>query len=163
MYKLSEIKELIKLLDQSSLQELEIETEGFRLNLRKPNKTESVIVAPASYQSATQSVAVAPQALPAAVTPATAPAAAQKVDDKAHLHKIVSPMVGTFYKAPSPDAPAYVKVGDRVHDNSTVCIVEAMKLMNDIHAEVKGEIVEVLVEDGQLVEYGQALFLVKTE
>lgn len=79
------------------------------------------------------------------------------------LHKIVSPMVGTFYKAPSPDSDPYVKVGDKVHDSSVVCIVEAMKLMNEIEAEVRGEIVEILVENGQLVEYGQTLFLVKPE
>lgn len=72
-------------------------------------------------------------------------------------------MVGTFYQAPSPDQPPYVKVGDKVGEETIVCIVEAMKLFNEIEAEIKGEIVEVLVKDGQLVEYGQPLFLVKPE
>ena len=84
------------------------------------------------------------------------------VNENENLHKITSPMVGTFYSAPAPDAPPYVKKGDQVSNDSVVCIVEAMKLMNEIEAEVKGEIVEVLVENGQLVEYGQPLFLVKT-
>jgi acetyl-CoA carboxylase biotin carboxyl carrier protein len=82
------------------------------------------------------------------------------VTETAH-HKIISPMVGTFYKSSSPESPAYVQVGDKVNGDSVVCIVEAMKLFNEIEAEVTGEIVEILVEDGQLVEYGQPLFLVK--
>ena len=79
----------------------------------------------------------------------------------ASLHKITSPMVGTYYQSSSPDSPAYVQVGDKVNADAVVCIVEAMKLFNEIEAEVSGEIVEILVEDGQLVEYGQPLFLVK--
>ncbi len=83
--------------------------------------------------------------------------------DTSNLHKIVSPMVGTFYQSSSPDAEAYVKQGAKVSKDSIVCIVEAMKLFNEIEAEVNGEIVEVLAKDGQLVEYGQPLFLVKPE
>ena len=83
--------------------------------------------------------------------------------EDAGLHKIVSPMVGTFYQSPSPDVDAYVKVGSKVAKDSIVCIVEAMKLFNEIEAEVDGEIVEILVKNGQLVEYGQPLFLVKPE
>jgi len=78
-----------------------------------------------------------------------------------NLHTITSPMVGTFYASSSPDTPAYVSVGDRVSEGTVVCIVEAMKLFNEIEAEVNGEIVEILVNNGQLVEYGQPLFLVK--
>lgn len=80
-----------------------------------------------------------------------------------NLHKITSPMVGTFYAAPNPDADPYVTIGSKVKENTVVCIVEAMKLFNEIEAEVKGEIVDILVENGQLVEYGQPLFLVKPE
>ena len=83
-------------------------------------------------------------------------------NDTENLHKIVSPMVGTFYRAPSPTATPFINVGDHVHEKSAVCIIEAMKLMNEIEAEVKGEIVQILVENGQLVEYGQPLFLVRT-
>lgn len=166
MFKISEIKELIKLLDQTSVHELEVENEGFRLSIRKPGKTE-VVAVQASQPAPVYSV---PQAVPAVqATPAPAPAetaaapAPAKEDSDAGLHQIVSPMVGTFYSAPSPDSPSYVQVGDKVNEKSIVCILEAMKLMNELEAEVKGEIVKVLVENGQLVEYGQPLFLVKPE
>jgi acetyl-CoA carboxylase biotin carboxyl carrier protein len=110
-----------------------------------------------------------------AAQPAAAPAAAlqevkevPKEEAKApaqdeNLHKITSPMVGTFYAASSPDTDNYVSVGSKVTNDSVVCIVEAMKLFNEIEAEVKGEIVEILAENGQLVEYGQPLFLVRPE
>lgn len=164
MFKLSEIKELIKLLDQTSVQELEIENEGTRLFIRKPGKTEVVNVHSAPIQPvyATPAVQVSPAA-PAAVVQAPAEAAPAQVEAPSNLHKIVSPMVGTFYRSSSPDTNPYVNVGDRVKEKSVVCIIEAMKLMNELEAEVKGEIVEVLVENGQLVEFGQPLFLVKAE
>ncbi|MEC0089951.1 acetyl-CoA carboxylase, biotin carboxyl carrier protein [Paenibacillus macquariensis subsp. defensor] len=165
MFKLSEIKELIKLVDQTSVHELEIEMEGTRVSIRKPGKTEVV-----SYQ---QSI---PQAYPTAplhVQPmmhSTDQGTGLSVTDQSTsadlsstLHKIVSPMVGTFYRSASPDDAPFVSSGDKVDLKSTVCIIEAMKLMNELEAEIKGQIVEVLVENGQLVEYGQPLFLVKTE
>ncbi|CAH1217911.1 Biotin carboxyl carrier protein of acetyl-CoA carboxylase [Paenibacillus sp. JJ-223] len=156
MFKLSEIKELIKLVDESSVQELEIENEGSRLSIRKPGKTE---VIQAAAVQAPQIVAAAPQVQQAPVVSEAAPQA----DPASHLHKIVSPMVGTFYRASSPEAGPFVSKGDKVVEKTTVCIIEAMKLMNELDADVKGEIVEVLVENGQLVEYGQPLFLVKPE
>ncbi|MGQ8874609.1 acetyl-CoA carboxylase biotin carboxyl carrier protein [Paenibacillus sp. TSA_86.1] len=155
MFKLSEIKELIKLVDESSVQELEIENEGSRLSIRKPGKTEFVQAAAVQPQ-----VIAAPQAQPAA---AVVSESAPQADTTSHLHKIVSPMVGTFYRASSPEAGSFVSVGDKVVEKTTVCIIEAMKLMNELDADIKGEIVEVLVENGQLVEYGQPLFLVKPE
>ncbi|MCM3340260.1 acetyl-CoA carboxylase biotin carboxyl carrier protein [Paenibacillus sp. MER TA 81-3] len=160
MFKISEIKELIKLLDQTSVHELEIENEGYRLSIRKPGKAEVISVQPAPAQHTYPVVSVAPQQ-PAAEKPAEASAA--QAADQAGLHKIVSPMVGTFYSAPSPEAPSFVNTGDKINEKSVVCILEAMKLMNELEAEVKGEIVEVLVENGQLVEFGQTLFLVKPE
>lgn len=164
MFKLSEIKELVKLIDQTSVQELEIENEGARLHIRKPGKTEVVNVqaAPITHTYSSAPVAAQPQAAapqPAALAAVPEAPKAAEVD----LHQIVSPMVGTFYSAPSPDASEFVKVGDRVNEKSVVCILEAMKLMNELEAEVKGEIVEVLVKNGQLVEYGQPLFLVKAD
>ncbi|UHA72876.1 acetyl-CoA carboxylase biotin carboxyl carrier protein [Paenibacillus sp. 481] len=169
MFKISEIKELVKLLDQTSVQELEVENEGSRLVIRKPGKTEFVNLH--TSQQHTYSPAPAPQAAVATVeVTSAAPApqvtdssAAVSVDAQAGLHKIVSPMVGTFYRSPSPEAGSFVSVGDKVHEKSVVCILEAMKLMNELEAEVKGEIVEVLVQNGQLVEFGQPLFLVKPE
>ncbi|WP_342556384.1 acetyl-CoA carboxylase biotin carboxyl carrier protein [Paenibacillus sp. FSL R7-0652] len=155
MFKLSEIKELIKLVDESSVQELEIENEGSRLSIRKPGKTEYVQAAAVQPQ-----VIAAPQVQP---TAAVVSEAAPQADTTSHLHKIVSPMVGTFYRASSPEAGPFVSVGDKVVEKTTVCIIEAMKLMNELDADIKGEIVEVLVENGQLVEYGQPLFLVKPE
>jgi len=160
MFNLSEIKELIQLVDQSSLQELEIKHDGYKLAIRKPKPVEAQVVAPALSKS------FVPEAAPIQATPA--PVADKPAESKPsqrnadeNLHAIVSPMVGTFYQAPAPDAPPFVKVGDKVHEKTVVCIIEAMKLMNEIEAEVNGEIVEVLVENGQLVEYGQPLFLVR--
>ncbi|WP_152394060.1 acetyl-CoA carboxylase biotin carboxyl carrier protein [Paenibacillus guangzhouensis] len=162
MFKLSEIKELIKLIDQTSVQELEIENEGTRLFIRKPGKTEVVNVHAAPIQP-TYQPQVVPAATAAPVAPVQAEAAPVAQETNSNLHKIVSPMVGTFYSASSPEASAFVSVGDKVKEKSVVCIIEAMKLMNELEAEVKGEIVEVLVENGQLVEFGQPLFLVKAE
>jgi acetyl-CoA carboxylase biotin carboxyl carrier protein len=157
MFKLSEIKELIKLVDQTSIHELEIENEGVKLAIRKPGRTEVVNLqhAPIAHTY----LPTAPMAPVTAVQADQGPAAA----DTSHLHRITSPMVGTFYSSPSPDAAPFVNVGDRVSDKSVVCILEAMKLMNPLEAEVKGEIVEILAENGQLVEFGQPLFLVKPE
>lgn len=168
MLKIQEIREIIKLIDQSNIDEFTYENEGSKIKMKK--HAEQTVV------STQQVAAPAPQAAPQAQAPqAQAPAqqaqtpaaetkqetAAPKQED-ANLHKITSPMVGTFYASPSPDQAAYVQEGDKVGENSVVCIVEAMKLFNEIEAEVKGEIVEVLVDNGQLVEYGQPLFLVKT-
>ncbi|REE70631.1 acetyl-CoA carboxylase biotin carboxyl carrier protein [Paenibacillus taihuensis] len=161
MFKLSEIKELIKLVDGTSVHELEIENDGARLMIRKPGKTEVVNVQAASaiptYTQAYQPQAAAPAPSPQASAQASQPAATE------NYHQIVSPMVGTFYRASSPEKGAYVNVGDRINEKSIVCILEAMKLMNELEAEVRGEIVDILVENGQLVEFGQPLFLVKPE
>jgi len=167
LFKLSEIKELIKLVDQTSVHELEIENEGTRLLIRKSNKTESVVVTHPNVPSPYIPVAPLPSSSPAA-TPAPAPEEQPKTEPAKNesdqqLHRIVSPMVGTFYRAPSPGAAPFVNVGDKVTEKTVVCILEAMKLMNPIEAEVRGEIVEILAENGQLVEYGQPLFLVRPE
>lgn len=168
VFKLSEIKELIELLDQTSVHELEIENENTRIAIRKPNRTESLFVnsVPAANQlfAQPQVVPSVPAAQAEQQLPSAQPAEPAQADNTAaDLHKITSPMVGTFYAAPAPGADAFVSVGSKVNEKTVVCIVEAMKLMNEIEAEVKGEIVEVLVENGQLVEYGQPLFLVKKE
>ncbi|WDV05409.1 MULTISPECIES: acetyl-CoA carboxylase biotin carboxyl carrier protein [Lysinibacillus] len=168
MFKIQEIREIIKLVDSSSIDEFVYEVDGAKVKLKKNNVvvTETVapkkeVVAPVVQQSAPVEAPVATPAPAKEEAPASA-AAAPSVNDPS-LHKIVSPMVGTFYQAPNPDSPAYVKVGDKVGNETIVCIVEAMKLFNEIEAEVQGEIVEILVKDGDLVEYGQPLFLVKAE
>jgi acetyl-CoA carboxylase biotin carboxyl carrier protein len=165
MFKLSEIKELIKLVDQTSVNEIEIENEGSRLCIRK-HKAEiiqvqslptSAAAAPATGYTLQQQEALHLPANHAHSVPAETPNLVN------NLHRIVSPMVGTFYQSSSPGSAAFVSIGSPVKEKTVVCIIEAMKLMNEIEAEIKGEIVEVLVENGQLVEYGQPLYLVKTE
>ncbi|AOZ91460.1 acetyl-CoA carboxylase biotin carboxyl carrier protein [Paenibacillus crassostreae] len=163
MFKLSEIKELIKLLDESSVHELEIEEEGSRLSIRKPGQKEVINVQP-SIPQIHPTTPLHVQQTTYGSDQGTATVVQQvEVDSKSLLHKIVSPMVGTFYRAASPEGAPLVSKGDKVDSKSTVCIIEAMKLMNELEAEVRGEIVEVLVDNGQLVEFGQPLFLVKPE
>lgn len=155
-----EIKELIEILDQSSLTEINIEDKGNVVNLKKEKETE--IITPQISQQPMQQLApqqgVASNPVATGSTEKTT-SDANTTDD--NLQTINAPMVGTFYKSPSPEESAYVQVGDSVTNESTVCILEAMKLFNEIQAEVTGEIAEILVEDGQMVEYGQPLFKVK--
>ncbi|MGG0716542.1 acetyl-CoA carboxylase biotin carboxyl carrier protein [Robertmurraya massiliosenegalensis] len=163
MLKVQEIRELIKLVDQSNLDEFVYEVDDCKIKMKK-NQGGAVAV---STQPAVQPAAVEapqPQVVEVAKTVEVKeePAVEAATTDES-LHKITSPMVGTFYHKPTPEADPYVKVGSKVTNDSIVCIVEAMKLFNEIEAEVNGEIVEILVKDGQLVEYGQPLFLVKPE
>jgi len=150
---MEEIRELIRLLDDSTLTELELEFEDGKVRLAKRAEIVSYSV-PQMAMPVTQA-APAPSAAPHSGS--AAPAAAEDPG----LHVITSPMVGTFYRAPAPDAPPFVDVGSQVGPKTVVCIIEAMKLMNEIEAEVSGEIVEILAENGQLVEYGQPLFKVR--
>ena len=168
MLKVQEIRELIKLVDQSSIDEFSYEYEGSKIKMKKRGADKNIVeqVQHAVPVNAPQPVAAVQELVKP--EPKVESAAVQEVKqeetvDTSNLHKIVSPMVGTFYQSSSPDAEAYVKQGAKVSKDSIVCIVEAMKLFNEIEAEVNGEIVEVLAKDGQLVEYGQPLFLVKPE
>jgi acetyl-CoA carboxylase biotin carboxyl carrier protein len=168
--KVQEIRELIKLVDQSSIDEFVYENDGSKIKMKKNQATNVTTVKQVQTdQKVINEIPVAPTVT---VTPT---AAVQEVKhevtdketnnqvDTTNLHKITSPMVGTFYASPTPEADVYVKAGSTVSKDSIVCIVEAMKLFNEIEAEVNGEVVEVLVKNGQLVEYGQPLFLVKPE
>ncbi|MFB4363514.1 acetyl-CoA carboxylase biotin carboxyl carrier protein [Bacillus sp. LR_6] len=159
MLNIKEIHELIKAIDESTIDEFVYENEGVSLKLKKH---EAGTVQVMQQAPAAPVQAQAPQAVQPQLQQAAAPAQEAPKQDE-NLHKITSPMVGTFYASSSPEAGPYVTVGSKVNENTVVCIVEAMKLFNEIEAEVKGEIVEVLVENGQLVEYGQPLFLVKAE
>lgn len=163
MLKLSEIKELIELVDKSTLQELEIENEGSRLSIRKASPQFAPVVAQPMVMSPSAGLNMPEVTVSEVTTSGSAGDTAVAAPDTSHLHTIVSPMVGTFYRSSSPDANPFVNIGDKVGDKTTVCIIEAMKLMNELEAEVKGSIVDILVENGQLVEYGQPLFLVKPE
>ena len=158
------IRRLVRLMNGGGITELEIDDEKSGLRVRMRRGAEEGAAAPSQvvYQLPGAAPAAAPAAagapgppLAGGVAAGGAPAAG------AGLHPITSPLVGTFYRSPSPDSDPYAEVGSRVTAESVVCIVEAMKVMNEIRAEVAGEIVEVLVENGEPVEYGQPLFLVK--
>lgn len=170
MLKVQEIRELIRLVDQSDIDEFEYQNEGVKLVMKKNPAINNQVVTVQSPVPPVQTTTPAPvqasspvQETQPAQTQSVAPAQQETGDVAVNLHKITSPMVGTFYRSSSPDADPYVSVGSKVQKDSVVCIVEAMKLFNEIEAEVNGEIVEVLVQDGQLVEFGQPLFLVKSE
>ncbi len=166
MLKIQEIRELIKLIDQSSINEFEYEQEGAKITMKKgAGEQPEVQQTPQAVTQAPVQAEV-PQQKPQTVEEKTEPKSEDEKPGKEmdeSLHKIESPMVGTFYASPTPDEDSYVKTGDKVSNDSIVCIIEAMKLFNEIEAEVNGEIVEILVENGQLVEYGQPLFLVKKQ
>ncbi len=162
---LKEIKQIIDLMKRSDLSEFAVEEEGFKLRIRR-GTSGLPVVASTGIAGLTGDVA-APVALPAAMpTPTTSatskPTAGTPPADEAGIAYIKSPMVGTFYRAASPESPPFVDVNSKVQENSPVCIIEAMKIMNEIQAEVKGTILEVLVENSQPVEFGQRLFKIRT-
>ncbi|MFM7231883.1 MAG: acetyl-CoA carboxylase biotin carboxyl carrier protein [bacterium] len=151
-FDLGELRQLIKLVQRTGIGEIELESGG-----------RSVRISAASAGAGTW-VAAAPAAAPAAraAAPAAAPAAEPaKPAADSHHKAITSPMVGTFYRSPAPDADPFVEVGDVVEVGQTVCIIEAMKLMNEIQAEVKGRVVQMVVDNAQPVEFGQKLFLIE--
>ncbi|MCD2223718.1 acetyl-CoA carboxylase biotin carboxyl carrier protein [Listeria cossartiae] len=154
MLSIDEIKQLIELIDESTLDEFELETKDSKILLKK-NKT--VVT-----QAVQETAVVAPvQAAPVAPVQAAAPQVEASAAEDANLEVITSPMVGTFYASASPEDANFVSVGSKVSAQSVVCIVEAMKLFNEITADIDGEIVEVLVSSGELVEFGQPLFKVR--
>ena len=156
-----QIQELIKMINKSNIGEVSIEEKGFKLTIKqKEEPVQQIITAPISAQP----VAAAAPA-PAAPVPAAA-AAPEKPARPAeppvsNIVTIKSPMIGTFYRSPSPDKASFVNVGDEIEPGTVVCIIEAMKLFNEIESEVKGKIVKVLIEDASPVEYDQPLFLVE--
>ncbi|UTR14486.1 acetyl-CoA carboxylase biotin carboxyl carrier protein [Salipaludibacillus sp. LMS25] len=170
MLNIEEIRELIKVIDETSIDEFKYEHSGVKVTMKKNSGANASYSTQPVTSREPQGVEVLPQhnetpdeKQSEGVTSTSNDSPEAEAVSSAGLHTITSPMVGTFYNSPSPDSDPYVKKGDRIGSDSVVCIVEAMKLMNEIEAEVKGEIVEVLVENGQLVEYGQELFLVKPE
>ncbi len=157
-----QIQELIKMINKSNIGELTVEQKDFRITIKqKEENITQVVAAPAA---ATTLVAAAPPVAAAQQLPST-PAAAEKAKPAeapaANLITIKSPMIGTFYRRSSPDKPAFVEAGDEIAPGKVVCIIEAMKLFNEIEAEIKGKVVKVLVEDASPVEYDQPLFLVE--
>ena len=140
---LEKIKQIIQLMNDENLVEVEIEEEGRRIKLRKKEEQPERLISFTSQAATSQEVSLQPDVEEQGIT------------------YIKSPMVGTFYRAPAPDAPPFVEVGDEVDVGQTVCIIEAMKLMNEIKSDVRGKVLEVLVENGSPVDYGDNLFKVK--
>ncbi len=163
MLKVQELREIIRLIDQSSISEFVYENDGSSITIKKPTEDKQVNVREEVIQTSpvVQVPVVEKEEAVKEVPKQEADTEVVTTDDD-NVVEIVSPMVGTFYRKPSPESDPYVKVGDKIDESTIVCIVEAMKLFNEIEAETTGEIVEVLVGDGELVEYGQALFKVKT-
>lgn len=154
---IKQIQDLIKFVSKSGVNEVSIEEKDFKITI-KTNQEPTYVTAsiPTTVPVATPAVtAVAP-----AIAAPTTPVVAAPVDDEAHLITIKSPMIGTFYRSPGPDKASFVNVGDEISTGKVICIVEAMKLFNEIESEVSGKIVKILVNDAQPVEYDQPLFLV---
>jgi acetyl-CoA carboxylase biotin carboxyl carrier protein len=147
-----EIQKLVELIESSTITEFELTENDLKIRISKNGAANGHVTVMQAPQAALPTYAAAPGApsVPVAAAPARA------------LHEIKSPMVGTFYRASSPDAEAYVRVGDMVENGRVLCIVEAMKLMNEIESEIRGRIVDILVENAQPVEFGQVLFRVDT-
>ncbi|MBG9377078.1 acetyl-CoA carboxylase biotin carboxyl carrier protein [Panacibacter sp. DH6] len=155
-----QIQELIKIINKSNIGELSIEEKDFKITIKqKEDAVQTVVAAPAPvYAQAPVAMSAAQPASSAPAASAATTPAAPKADN---LITIKSPMIGTFYRKSSPDKPSFVEVGDEVAPGKTVCIIEAMKLFNEIESEVSGKVVKVLVDDASPVEYDQPLFLVE--
>ncbi len=151
--RIEEIAELIEIIERSAIEEFELERSGVRIRVRK--KTDSA-AAPAAPAAAGE--------LPEAAAPTHESARPEAAaEPAASTHVFAAPIVGTFYLTPKPDAEAFVKVGDRVSTGTVLCIIEAMKIFNQIESDVEGEITRILVENGQPVEYGEPLFEIRTD
>jgi acetyl-CoA carboxylase biotin carboxyl carrier protein len=147
-----EITKLIDLLEERKLSHFELEVEGFKISIGRGRSTSAPI----------ELKQVAP--LPAVETPLpAAPVEVQPEEAENNLHYVTSPMVGTFYRSPDPSSPPFVEKGEPVNKNQTLCIIEAMKLMNEIEAEVDGVVAEIFVKNGKPVEYGQRMFAIKAQ
>ena len=156
---LNYLKKLIKMLDSSELSEIEIEEEGTKIRLSKPRP--KVINIPSMQLPMTQSVQNFETNIQPPAKEEKKPEIQKEKEKEENYYEVKSPMVGTFYTAPSPDADSYVKVGNSVKQGNVLCIIEAMKLMNEIESEVSGKIVKIMVENAQAVEFNQTLFLIE--
>ncbi|MDG1159113.1 MAG: acetyl-CoA carboxylase biotin carboxyl carrier protein [Flavobacteriales bacterium] len=168
---LNEIQDLIKFVSKSGVTEVEIEKKDFKITIKSEtnpkrrrgvNEVDSLVQQMPMAMPQMQAMAMPQMQAPAAPAPVAAPAAeAPAAEEKSSNHiEIKSPMIGTFYRKPSPDKPAFIEVGDMVQKGDVVCIIEAMKLFNEIEAEVSGKVVKVLVDENSPVEYDQALFII---
>jgi acetyl-CoA carboxylase biotin carboxyl carrier protein len=159
---LKQIKQIIDLMKRSELSEFEFEEEGFKIKIKRGSGGQPIFTSTPHSANPFPAIA-APAETPAPAAHSASPLASGSPSgaDEAGYAYVKSPMVGTFYRSPSPENPVFVDVNAKVEEKTVVCIIEAMKIMNEIQAETKGTIVEVMVENGQPVEYGQRLFKVK--
>lgn len=159
---LTQIQELIKFVAKSGVSEVEIEQKDFKITIKTPagKKEVQVIAAPAPTYAPAPVALPAPAPAPAAQAPAAAPAPSAAPAADAKYVTIKAPMIGTFYRAAGPGKPVFVNVGDTIEKGKPICIIEAMKLFNEIESDVSGKVVKVLVDDAKPVEYDQPLFLV---
>ena len=156
-----DIERILELVKQHELAEFELERDGLKLRVRKATAAFPQLAAP--VQVAPSAPAVAPSAGPAPAIPSAEASPAEPDDAAVELAVVKSPIVGTFYRSPEPGAPAFVEIGQRVRKDQVLCIIEAMKLMNEITSEYEGEIVSAYVENGQPVQYGERLFAIRTK
>jgi len=157
---LRKLKTLIDLVSASNISELEItEAEG-KVRIVKSDGASAAHAAPAAVVPVVTMPAAAPMPAPAPAAAAAAPAASAAEQEQAGGHTVTSPMVGTFYRAPSPDAKPFVEVGSQVQQGQTLCIIEAMKILNEIESDKAGTVSRILIENGNPVEYGQPLFVI---
>jgi acetyl-CoA carboxylase biotin carboxyl carrier protein len=158
-----EIKELIEFLIEKDITEFELERGDVKLRVKRGHETHHethYVSAPVAHTAAAPASALAGSPKPSAATPAPGAAPVAPPAEE-NLHYVKSPIVGTYYESPSPGSPPFLKVGDQVKEGQVLCIVEAMKLMNEIEADASGELVKILVTNGQPVEYGMPLFAIR--
>jgi acetyl-CoA carboxylase biotin carboxyl carrier protein len=158
---LDEIKQILDLVREHELSEFELEQEGVKLRVRKKGHDAPAVVVSPAHSLSVPVLAAGTQPLVAAAAASDPPAADVTETEGVELAVVKSPIVGTFYRAPEPTASAFVSVGDTVRKNQVLCLIEAMKLMNEIVSEYDGEIVQIFVENGQPVQYGERLFAVR--
>jgi acetyl-CoA carboxylase biotin carboxyl carrier protein len=159
-FNLDQLRELIAILNQTDISELTLESGDLRLNIRKSETKSAIVESTVPIVTTPQPISATVAAVPPASVATPSVSSPLEASPARKLIDITSPMVGTFYSAPAPDEPPFVEVGDRVSKGQTVCIIEAMKLMNEIEAETSGRIVEILVDNAQPIEYGQLLMRV---
>ncbi len=156
---IKEIKEIINLMNENGLTEIEVEKEGLKLRLKKGAGGEIIMESAPPQRT---SPAAHPAAPAASAAPTAAPTEAPAGSGKKTI-EIKAPMVGTFYRSPSPESPAFVEINQNIEVGQVICILEAMKLMNEIKAEIKGKVVDILVDNTEPVEFGQPLFLIEPD
>ncbi len=158
---ISDLKEILRILEEQDITEFELEQDGVKLRVCRASAAPAAVVASSPAPAPAAGVPAAPAVVPASPAPASTAPSALAAEPSTNGTVVKSPIVGTFYRAPDPNSPPFVSVGDRVKVGQVLCIIEAMKLMNEIEAEVAGEVVKIHPDNGQPVQYGDPLFTVR--